>query len=83
MKNKNPYEHKYFHWSLYQLYQEYTNDEEKLNQKDEDYLYFDFPEGTYTIQYSELKKKAKEEEESVDKNIYLKRFNKIHGRTRI
>lgn len=51
----------FFHIFLLKFYFNYTNPEERDNQKDTDYLNFEFGENTYTIQYSDLKLKADEE----------------------
>jgi hypothetical protein len=50
-----------FHIRLLIYYNQYTSDEEQEKQQDTDVLFFDFPDGRYSITYLELKEKADEE----------------------
>jgi hypothetical protein len=47
-----------FHIRLLMFYNQYTDSEEKQNQKDDDILFFDFPDGRYSIRFLELKQRA-------------------------
>lgn len=49
------------HIRLLLFYNEYTNKEEKENQKDDDILFFEMENGRYSIRYRDLKQKADEE----------------------
>lgn len=49
------------HIRLLLYYNEYTNEEEKENQKEDDILFFEMEEGRYSIRYGDLKRKADEE----------------------
>lgn len=47
-----------FHIRLMLYYNQYTSDEEKEKQQDTDVLFFDFPDGRYSITYLDLKERA-------------------------
>ncbi len=49
------------HIRLLLFYNEYTNTEEKENQKEDDILFFELENGRYSIRYRDLKQKADEE----------------------
>lgn len=49
------------HIRLLLFYNNYTNEEEREKQKDNDILFFTFDEGKYSIKYEDLKRKADEE----------------------
>lgn len=50
-----------FHIRLLKFYYLSTSPEEQKNQKDDDILFFDFPEGRYSIIFLDLKEEADKE----------------------
>ena len=49
------------HIRLLLYYNEYTTEQEREDQKDEDILFFELEDGRYSIRYGDLKLKADEE----------------------
>jgi len=49
------------HIRLLTFYTMYTNEKERIKQLDDDILFFEFPEGRYSITYEDLKKEADKE----------------------
>lgn len=49
------------HIRLMLYYNEYTTEEERENQKEDDILFFELEGGRYSIRYADLKTKADEE----------------------
>jgi len=63
-------EEQYFHIFLLKYYYNSTTKQEQKNQKDTDYLNFEFGPETYTIQFLDLKLKADKETNLLKINQY-------------